>query len=162
MAEVEIAGAKIKGGKLLLVLPVLGTLAGGLWAGFEFYKDYMDMKEVIANIDVNAIKAENKVLETKLDDAITYTRDIKGDLKTEIMRTEAIVESIERRVNTIQDSTREMIDKENDRNDKIRERIQNRMDSMDDSLTKKMKDLNNDVNDRIKKALNNPLSNMRK
>ena len=162
MAEVEIAGAKIKGGKLLLVLPVLGTLAGGLWAGFEFYKDYMDMKEVIANIDVDAIKAENKVLETKLDDAITYTRDIKGDLKAEIMRTEAIVESIEKRVKGIQDSTREMIDKENDRNDKIRERIQNRMDSMDDSLTKKMKDLNNDVNDKIKKALNNPLSSMRK
>lgn len=162
MAEVEIAGAKIKGGKLLLVLPVLGTLAGGLWAGFEFYKDYMDMKEVIANIDVDAIKAENKVLETKLDDAITYTRDIKGDLKAEIMRTEAIVESIEKRVKSIQDSTREMIDKENDRNDKIRERIQNRMDSMDDSLTKKMKDLNNDVNDKIKKALNNPLSSMRK
>ena len=130
MAEVEIAGAKIKGGKLLLVLPVLGTLAGGLWAGFEFYKDYMDMKEVIANIDVDAIKAENKVLETKLDDAITYTRDIKGDLKNEIMRTEAIVESIERRVKSIQDSTREMIDKENDRNDKIRARIQNRMDSI--------------------------------
>jgi|TARA_B100001778_G_scaffold52674_1_gene39820 DNA anti-recombination protein RmuC len=162
MAEVEIAGAKIKGGKLLLVLPVLGTLAGGLWAGFEFYKDYMDMKEVIANIDVDAIKAENKVLETKLDDAITYTRDIKGDLKAEIMRTEAIVESIEKRVKSIQDSTRQMIDKENDRNDKIRERIQNRMDSMDDTLTKKMKDLNNDVNDKIKKALNNPLSSMRK
>ena len=162
MAEVEIAGAKIKGGKLLLVLPVLGTLAGGLWAGFEFYKDYMDMKEVIANIDVDAIKAENKVLETKLDDAITYTRDIKGDLKAEIMRTESIVESIEKRVKSIQDSTREMIDKENDRNDKIRERIQNRMDSMDDTLTKKMKDLNNDVNDKIKKALNNPLSSMRK
>ena len=162
MAEVEIAGAKIKGGKLLLVLPVLGTLAGGLWAGFEFYKDYMDMKEVIANIDVDAIKAENKVLETKLDDAITYTRDIKGDLKAEILRTEAIVESIEKRVKSIQDSTRQMIDKENDRNDKIRERIQNRMDSMDDTLTKKMKDLNNDVNDKIKKALNNPLSSMRK
>ena len=162
MAEVEIAGAKIKGGKLLLVLPVLGTLAGGLWAGFEFYKDYMDMKEVIANIDVDAIKAENKVLETKLDDAITYTRDIKGDLKAEILRTEAIVESIEKRVKSIQDSTRQMIDKENDRNDKIRERIQNRMDSMDDTLTKKMKELNNDVNDKIKKALNNPLSSMRK
>ena len=162
MAEVEIAGAKIKGGKLLLVLPVLGTLAGGLWAGFEFYKDYMDMKEVIANIDVDAIKAENKVLETKLDDAITYTRDIKGDLKNEIMRTEHIVESIEKRVKGIQDSTRVMIDKENDRNDKIRERIQNRMDSIDDTLTKKMKELNNDVNDKIKKALNNPLSSMRK
>ena len=47
MAELEIAGAKIKGGKLLLVLPVLSALGGGLWGGFEFYKDYMDMKEKI-------------------------------------------------------------------------------------------------------------------
>ena len=38
MAEVEIAGAKIKGGKILLILPILGTLGGGLWGGFEFYK----------------------------------------------------------------------------------------------------------------------------
>jgi hypothetical protein len=160
MAEIEIAGATIKGGKLLLVLPVLGTLGGGAWAGFEFYRDYMDMKEIVENIDVDSIKAENKVLETKLDDAITYTRDIKGDLKNEIMRTEAIVESVERRVKSIQDSTRSMIDKENDRNDKLRERVQNRMDSLDDSLTSKMKTLEEDINNKVKKALNNPLSKM--
>ena len=47
MAELEVAGAKIKGGKLLLVLPILSALGGGLWAGFEFYKDYMDMREKI-------------------------------------------------------------------------------------------------------------------
>ena len=47
MAEVEIAGAKIKGGKMLLLLPILGTLGGGLWGGFEFYKDYMNMREKI-------------------------------------------------------------------------------------------------------------------
>ena len=35
MAEVEIAGAKIKGGKLLLILPIISALGGGLWAGFE-------------------------------------------------------------------------------------------------------------------------------
>ena len=45
MAELEVAGAKIKGGKLLLVLPILSALGGGLWAGFEFYKDYMDMRK---------------------------------------------------------------------------------------------------------------------
>ena len=49
MAEVEIAGAKIKGGKMLLLLPILGTLGGGLWGGFEFYKDYLNMKEQIQN-----------------------------------------------------------------------------------------------------------------
>ena len=49
MAEVEYGGIKLSGGKLLLILPLLGTLGGGLWAGFEFYKDYMDMKEQIQN-----------------------------------------------------------------------------------------------------------------
>ena len=50
MAEIEYGGIKVGGSKLLLVLPLLGTIAGGLWAGFEFYKDYTDMKQIIANI----------------------------------------------------------------------------------------------------------------
>ena len=47
MAEVEYGGIRIGGSKLLLIIPLIGTLGGGLWAGFEFYKDYMDMKEQI-------------------------------------------------------------------------------------------------------------------
>ena len=47
MAEVEYKGIKIGGSKLLLVFPLLGTIGGGLWAGFEFYKDYMDMRSKI-------------------------------------------------------------------------------------------------------------------
>jgi len=44
----------------------------------------------------------------------------------------------------------------------LRERITNRMDSLDDSLTNKMKTLEKETSDKIKKALNNPLANMRK
>ena len=29
------------------MLPILSALGGGLWAGFEFYKDYMDMRNKI-------------------------------------------------------------------------------------------------------------------
>jgi hypothetical protein len=47
MAEVEYKGIKIGGNKLLLILPLIGTLGGGLWAGFEFYKDYMNMRAKI-------------------------------------------------------------------------------------------------------------------
>ena len=47
MAEIEYGGIKVGGSKLLLILPLIGTLGGGLWAGFEFYKDYMNMKEQI-------------------------------------------------------------------------------------------------------------------
>ena len=37
MAEIELAGAKIRGGRLLLVIPILSALAGGLWGAIEFY-----------------------------------------------------------------------------------------------------------------------------
>ena len=38
MAEIEIAGAKIKGSKLLLVLPVVSAIAGGLGQVLNFTK----------------------------------------------------------------------------------------------------------------------------
>ena len=177
MAEVEIAGAKIKGGKILLILPILGTLGGGLWAGFEFYKDYMDMREkietysapdlsgfdkklAVLRADMDALQKIEKVIEDSAIQTRDEARTIKVDLKREIIRTEKLVESVEKRVKSIQDETRAMIDKENDRNDKLRERIQNRMDSLDDSLTGKMKTLEEDINNKVKKALNNPLSKM--
>ena len=52
MAEVEFAGVSFKGGKMVVLVTALSTLGGGLWAGFEFYKDYMDMKDIIQSIDV--------------------------------------------------------------------------------------------------------------
>ena len=80
MAEFEFAGITFRGGKIFILLTALSTLGGTSWAAFEFYKDYMDMKEVVANIDVSAIEARNNIIETKLDEAIDYTRDIKSDL----------------------------------------------------------------------------------
>ena len=55
-SEVEYKGIKIKGSKLLLLLPLLGTLGGVLWGGFEFYKDYMNMRDKINEYDVNDIR----------------------------------------------------------------------------------------------------------
>ena len=49
MAEVEYGGVKLTGSKLFMIIPLVSMLGGGLWAGFEFYKDYMDMKEQIQN-----------------------------------------------------------------------------------------------------------------
>ena len=177
--EVEFAGVKFRGGKIFVIITALSTLGGGLYAGFEFYKDYVNMKEKIEKYTAPDLSGFDKRLavlradmdamqkiENMIEDTALQTRDeartIKNDLKAEIVRTERLVESIERRVKGIQDDTRKMIDKENDRNDKIRERIQSRMDGLDDTLTSKMKALEKDTGDKIKKALNNPLANMRK
>ena len=42
MAEVEYAGVKMSGSKLLIILPLLGTLIGGLWGGFEVYNRLLE------------------------------------------------------------------------------------------------------------------------
>ena len=47
MAEVEYAGVKVGGSKLLLIIPLLGTIVGGLWGGFELYKTNGCRKENI-------------------------------------------------------------------------------------------------------------------
>ncbi len=176
--EVEFAGVKFRGGKIFVIITALSTLGGGLYAGFEFWKDYMDMKEKIERYvapdlsefdkklavlrsDMDALQKIEKVIEDSAIQTRDEARTIKVDLKREIVRTEKLVESVERRVKGIQDDTRKMIDKENDRNDKLRERIQNRMDSIDDSLTNKMKNLEVDLNNKVKKALNNPLNSMK-
>jgi len=47
MAEVEYGGIKVGGSKLLLIIPLFGTIIGGLWGGFEVYQRYLSMEEKI-------------------------------------------------------------------------------------------------------------------
>jgi len=158
MAEVEVAGMKLKGGKMMVLFTVLSTLAGGLWAGFEFYKDYMDMKEIVENIDIQAIKADNALVVTKLEEAIDYTRDIKQGLKDDIIRMERVTDDTNRRMKVLQRDIdlrmRELSDlsreSEKDARDTMREtedRIDTKMEKLDASLRKTLQE-----------ALDNPLT----
>ena len=164
MAEVEIAGAKIKGGKMLLILPLLGSLGGGLWGGFEFYKDYMDMKEIIQEIDTDAIQAKNILLESKLDDAITYTRDIKNNLRDDIMSVEGHVDKIRNEVqnaidemNQLQKDTTasmrevESLNRETEKD--VRDTMRETESRIEDDMTK----LEERLSKRLQEALDNPL-----
>ena len=44
MAELEYKGIKIGGSKLLLLFPLIGTVVGGLWGGFEVLQRYKSME----------------------------------------------------------------------------------------------------------------------
>lgn len=151
MAEVEFAGVSFKGGKMVILVTALSTLGGGLWAGFEFYADYMSMKEIIENIDTDAIDARNAVIETKLDEAIDYTRDIKSDLRDDILRVEAQGDRVENMVRESQDKVRDMIDKAD-------ERFENRRDALVSDTDRKIDEVEKRLNDKLQKALDNPLS----
>ena len=164
MAEVEIAGAKIKGGKLMLLVPIVSALGGGLWGGFEFYKDDMDMKEIIQEIDVDAIVAKNTLTQTKLDDAIDYTRDIKNNLHEDIMSVEGHVDRIRNEVqnaidemNQLQKDTiasmREVETLNRETEKDVRDTMRETESRIEESMTK----LEERLGTRLQEALDNPL-----
>ena len=151
MAEVEFGGMTFKGGRIIVLLTALSTLGGATWAGFEFYKDYMDMKEIILNIDVDAIDARNDVIETKLDEAIEYTRDIKSGLRDDILSVEKQSDRVEDMVRDSEEDVREMIDK-------AEERFENKRDALRSDTERRINELEKKLEDKIQLALDNPLS----
>jgi DNA anti-recombination protein RmuC len=178
MAEVEFGGVKFRGGKIAVILTALSSLGGAMWGGFEFYKDYTDMRNKIQSYvtpDLSNFDKRLDILDTKLksfekleraiqdsaDSARDEARTIKRDLKGENARMERLIESIEKRIKGIQDSAREMIDKENNRNRALRDRINSRMDSLDSSVKESLTTLEKDVNEQIRRALENPLSKLK-
>ena len=85
MAEVEYGGIKVSGGKLLLILPIIGTLGGGLWGGFEFYKDYMNMRTKIESYtapDLSGFDKKLAVLKKEIESAVH-----KAESKVEVAET---------------------------------------------------------------------------
>ena len=190
MAEFEFAGMTFRGGKMMIVLTALSTLAGSAWAGFEFYKDYMDMREVVQNIDVDAIAAENEKVLLKMgeqmlriEEAIEYTRDIKSDLRADVMEMEKLVERLEDKTDASEDRVKdsqnaiethletirdEMNQVRKDVTESIREvealiresekDVRNTMRETEDRIDADMRQLDTDIHEKLQEALDNPLN----
>ena len=152
MAEIEYKGIKIGGSKLLLVLPLLGTIMGGLWGGFELFSRYQAMEAKIdqyvapdlSGFDkrLAVIEEEITFMKEELDLVSGVAKDLKNDMKGDIRRIETIVEDTESKV---KEDSREL---NRDINSAIKD------------LKEDMTDLEEKVEKQIKKALENPLSNM--
>ena len=142
MAQLEFAGMKFTGGKMAMVITLVTSLIGGLWGGFEVYKDYMDMKEKIQSYtapDLSDIDKRIAVLENEL----SFVGDLKNDLKTDVRRIESIVNDVEQRVK--EDSRAN----QKDLTETIKE-IKSDMEQLEEKVIKQ-----------IQIALENPLSNMK-
>ena len=179
MAEVEYQGFKISGGKLMIILPLLGTLGGGIYAGFEFWKDYTDMKQQIQEYvapDLSGLDKKLDVLKQKMagvEDSVVkgtdYTRDIKNDLKKDIARLEKVVDSTERRVKKSEQTMRDSTERSESRvrgyitkaDDKARDSItkaEDRFDKRREQIRNDMTALETRVTDQLK-ALDKELNN---
>ena len=161
--EVEFGGMTFKGGKMFALITALSTLGGAAWAGFEFYNDYRNMKEIVQNIDTDAIQARNDQIELKLDEAIEYTRDIKSGLRDDIISIEKQADRVEDMVRATETDVRDMIDKANERFENKRDALQADYDQAIARLREKndreMKELEDRLNEKLQRALDNPLAN---
>jgi len=181
MAEFEFAGMTFRGGKMMVVLTALSTLGAGAWGGFEFYKDYMDMREVVQNIDTTEIENQNNLLLQRMDEqmirieeAIEYTRDIKSGLRDDIMSIEKQVDRMEDKLRESEQETRDIIQNAEERFENKRDALQNDYDqkanrlsessqNRNEDLTTKverdLKDLEDRLSKKLQRALDNPLAN---
>ena len=170
MAELEFAGVKFKGGKIVVIITALTTLIGAMWGGFEFYKDYLNMKEKIQSYSAPDLSGFDKRLElvTQKSDVLQQeismiiqevqlvsdvANELKNDLRQDVRRIERIVNDVEQMIKEDQRQNSE------DLKYTMRD-IEERMEVLSDKLEKSMNELEEKIEKRIKLALENPLSQM--
>src|SRR5210317_300745 len=179
--EFRILGIKVTFMSVSALVAVLGSVLGALYGGFLMYQKV----EEVANLDVGAFEQRMEVIETKLDEAIDYTRDIKSGLRDDILSIEKQVDRMEDKVRESEETTRDIIANAEERfenkrdalqNDydesanRLQESSQNRMDDLDGKVDRNisdmeakverdMKDLEDRLNKKLQRALDNPLAN---
>ena len=180
MAEIEYGGIKVGGSKLLLVLPLIGTIGGGLWAGFEFYKDYMDMKEQIQSYvapDLSGFDKELAVLKEEMQttreeviiirdaigEQVDFMRDAKHDLRADLVRMEKILDKVENDIDEVEDHAQALMDRtKSDARSMIEDannRFNDKVSGMEGYVKRELTSLEEDLDRKLQKSLDNPLAN---
>ena len=181
MAEVEVGGIKFRGGKIFVILTALTTAGGALWGGFEFYKDYLNMKEQIQNYvapdlsefdknialtkeemdsktdliqtEVNMIMQEMEMIMSEIRLVSDVANELKNDLREDVRRVEKIVNDVEQQVKE------ESRDNAKDLKVTI-DTLEDDMKKLEDRIKQSQKELEEKMDKRIKMALENPLGAM--
>ena len=181
---ISIGGYAFTPAKLMIAATIVSSVLGGLYGSFEIYKDYMDMKQKIADYvspDLGEIYKKIEVLETSTNKTVEYSQDIKNDLKSDIRRLETVVESVERDSKvaqrdtdkSVQDArkdvreTKQEVDKitrqlEKDttqQNKELQRQVDGAVRQLQKENEQEIKALRRELDDKIKKALDNPLAN---
>ena len=142
MAQVEYEGIKMSGSKLLIIIPLLGTLIGGLWGGFEVYNRLLEAESKLEQLQPESIQQEIVRL-TEL------TEIIKDNLAGDILEASRLARSVE----VSSASTQREV-----RNDvyAMEKEMQSRFKEMDSDIREMRKELE----ERILTILENPLNDV--
>ena len=179
--EFRLLGMKMTPMTVSALVAGIGSIVGALYAGFVMYQKI----EEVAGLDVGAFEQRMEIIETKLDEAVDYTRDIKSGLRDDILGIEKQVDRMEDKLRDSEAETREIVQNAEERFENKRDALQNDYDEkanrLSESNTSRMDELNNKVdrnitdtelkieremkelesrlNNKLQRALDNPLAN---
>tara|TARA_R100001244_G_scaffold21886_2_gene23009 strand:+ start:33 stop:539 length:507 start_codon:yes stop_codon:yes gene_type:complete len=167
MAEVEYQGIKVGGGKLLLILPLLGTVGGFLWGGFELYNRLLDAESSLSSLQPESILAEIRRLETVYDlirnelasdinavsDEIVEANRLSRTIETETSATQREVR------NDVYDMEREMQSQFQSLRSEMRT-VQVNVDGDIREMDDRMREIRDELEERIQTILENPLNDV--
>ena len=142
MASVEYEGIKMSGSKLLIILPLLGTLIGGLWGGFELYSRLIDAEEKLENL-------QPEIIEQEIVRLTELTEIIKDNLQGEITEASRLARKVESESAKTQREVRDDVYE-------IEKERQNRFKEQD----KEMREMRKELEERIQTILENPLNDV--
>ena len=123
MAEVEFGGVKFRGGKMVVVITALSTLVGGLYGGFEVYKDYMDMKKkilsyrapdmsgfdkklAVMNETMGTVTKEMASVRNRVQEVQGIVRDTRQDTRSDAASLENAISAVDKRARALDAETR--------------------------------------------------------
>lgn len=163
-----------------MLFALLSTIVGGLYGAFQVYDDYMGMKEIVQNIDVDVIENRNREIEAslanvnkeltiqlvaiqkQLDDADKRARESKVDTRDQMNALDTQVRRVEKLVRDTEAEVRQIIQNAEERFDNKRDALQNQYDNkaaaLRESSSQRMADLESKV-ERDMTNLENELKN---
>ena len=122
--------------------------------------------------EMKSLTSEVVTIKDSVITSTDYTRDIKNDLKKDILSLESTVDDVERRgkeafklvresIDNNDTKVRKMINDNSDRFDTRREALRTEMVELETKLSAAQKTLEERINSTITKTLKNPLSKLR-
>ncbi len=174
MAEIEVGGIKFRGGKIVLVLTALSSTGGALWGGFEFWKDYEDMKSQISsysapdlsgirqelavqNETVAAVTTEMASVRLRVAEIQQLSRDLREDVRSDSAKLYDAISAIDRRSRDADADTRAAMRQAEKTLRDITASASERFDSKINGVDAKLDALEARLNRTLQRALDNPL-----
>ena len=132
--QVEYGGIKASGGKLFIIISLIGTIGGGLWGFFELVKRYEDMEAKISEYvapDLSGFDKRLEVFDTKLTEKLTVI-DTKLTEKLKVIDTD--VSALKEVIGTDVSALKELVTAAQETARDMRTDIKNEVNSQHDQI----------------------------